>query len=80
MNSFKDTEIYRLAFDLAIKVYVINMALPRHELIKEGNMLRRSSIGIKDTIADGYSQVKILRDIFVHFTMQVHPAMKPSIC
>jgi len=58
MTSFKDTEIYRLAFDLAIRVYVINMALPRHELIKEGNMLRRSSIGIKDTIADGYSTGK----------------------
>jgi four helix bundle protein len=48
-------EIYKLAFDLAIKVYIINMALPRHELIREGNMLRRSSVGIKDTIADGYS-------------------------
>ena len=58
MNSYKDMEIYKLAFDLAIRVYIINMALPRHELIKEGNLLRRSSIGIKDTIADGYSTGK----------------------
>jgi four helix bundle protein len=58
MNSYKDMEIYKLAFDLAIRVYIINMALPRHELIKEGNLLRRSSIGIKDTIADGYSAGK----------------------
>jgi len=58
MNSFKDMEIYKLAFDLAIKVYIINMALPRHELIKEGNILRRSSVGIKDLIAEGYGQGK----------------------
>jgi four helix bundle protein len=58
MNSYKEMEIYKLAFDLAIKVYIINMGLPRHELIKEGNKLRRSSIGIKDTIADGYSAGK----------------------
>jgi len=58
MNSYKDMEIYKLAFDLAIKVYIINMALPRHELLKEGNMLRRSSVGIKDTISDGYTAGK----------------------
>jgi four helix bundle protein len=51
-------EIFKLAFDLAIKVYIINMALPRHELIKEGNVLRRSSVGIKDTIAEGYADGK----------------------
>jgi four helix bundle protein len=55
MNSYKEMEIYKLAFDLAIKVYIINMALPKHELIREGIMLRRSSVGIKDIIADGYT-------------------------
>lgn len=58
MNSYKEMEIYKLAFDLAIKVYIINMALPRHELIKEGNVLRRCSVGIKDTIAEGYTEGK----------------------
>ncbi len=58
MNSYKDLETYKLAFDLAIKVYIINMALPRHELIKEGNILRRSSVGIKDIIAEGFANGK----------------------
>jgi four helix bundle protein len=58
MNSYKDMEIYKLAFDLAIKVYIINMALPRHELIREGNALRRTSVGIKDMIAEGCSSGK----------------------
>jgi len=58
MKSYKDIEIYKLAFDLAIKVYIINMALPKHELIKEGNVLRRTSVGIKDTIAEGYGDGK----------------------
>jgi four helix bundle protein len=58
MNSYKEMEIYKLAFDLAIKVYIINMALPRHELIKEGNVLRRCSVGIKDTIAEGFAEGK----------------------
>ena len=58
MNSYKDLETYRMAFDLAIKVYTINMALPQHELIKEGNVLRRSSVGIKDIIAEGFANGK----------------------
>jgi four helix bundle protein len=55
MKSYKETEIYKLAFDLAVRVYIINMTLPRNELIKEGNILRRTSVGIKDTIAESYS-------------------------
>ena len=58
MKTYKDIEIYKLAFDLAIRVYIINMALPRHELIKEGNILRRTSVSIKDTIAEGFGDGK----------------------
>lgn len=58
MNSYKEMEIYKLAFDLAIRVYIINTSLPRHELIREGNVLRRTSVGIKDIIAEGYSSGK----------------------
>lgn len=54
MNNFKNKEIYKQAFDLAVRVYIINMTLPRQELTREGSLLRRSSVGIKDMIAEGY--------------------------
>ncbi len=57
MNTYKDLEIYKMAFNLAIKVYRINVILPDHVLLNQGNKLRRSTIAIKDSIAEGLGNV-----------------------
>ena len=58
MSSFKDLEIYQLAFDLAIKVHYASLKLPKFELYEQGSQVRRSSKRIKDTIAEGYGRRK----------------------
>lgn len=58
MSSFKDLEIYQLAFDLAIKVHFTSLKLPKFELYEQGSQIRRSSKGVKDTIAEGYGRRK----------------------
>jgi four helix bundle protein len=56
MNSFRDLEIYRLAFDLAVRVHKESLKLPKFELFEQGSQVRRSSKSIKDQIAEGYGR------------------------
>ncbi|MFC2080405.1 four helix bundle protein [Bacteroidota bacterium] len=56
MKSYKDLEIYQLAFDLAIRVHFASLKLPKYELYEQGSQVRRSSKGIKDTIAEGFGR------------------------
>jgi four helix bundle protein len=58
MSSYKDLEIYQLAFDLSIKVHKASMKLPNFELYEQGSQIRRSSKGVKDTIVEGYGRRK----------------------
>ncbi|MBA7532516.1 hypothetical protein ES705_24742 [subsurface metagenome] len=58
MSSFKDLEIYKIAFDLALKVHNASLKLPQFELYEQGSQIRRSSKRIKDTIAEGYGRRK----------------------
>ena len=58
MSSYKELEIYQLAFDLAVKVHFASLKLPKYELYEQGSQVRRSSKTIKDTIAEGYGRRK----------------------
>jgi four helix bundle protein len=42
MSSYKDLEIFQLAFDLAIKIYHASLKLPKFELFEQGSQIRRS--------------------------------------
>ena len=55
MNTYKNLEIYKTAFNLAVSVYKMNVMLPNKELIRHGSKLRRLTVQIKDFIAEGYS-------------------------
>jgi four helix bundle protein len=56
MSGYKELEIYRIAFDLAIKVHFASMKLPKFELFEQGSQIRRSSKSVKDTISEGYGR------------------------
>jgi len=56
MNSYRDLEIYKLAFGLAVRVHNESLKLPKFELFEQGSQVRRSSKSIKDQIAEGYGR------------------------
>ena len=56
MGGYKDLEIYRIAFDLAVRIHQTSLKLPQFELYEQGSQIRRSSKRIKDTIAEGYGR------------------------
>jgi four helix bundle protein len=56
MNSYRDLEIYKLAFELALRVHHASLKLPKFELYEQGSQIRRSSKSVKDQIAEGFGR------------------------
>ena len=56
MSSYRDLEIYQIAFALAKKVHKASVKLPSFELNEQGSQVRRSSKSIKDQIVEGYGR------------------------
>jgi four helix bundle protein len=56
MGGYKELEIYRLAFDLSIRVHHSSLKLPKFEIFEQGSQIRRSSKSVKDTISEGYGR------------------------
>jgi four helix bundle protein len=58
MGSYKDLEIYSLAYSLAIRIHRASLKLPQFEIYEQGGQIRRSSQSIKDSIAEGFGRRK----------------------
>jgi len=71
MSSYKDLEIYQLAFDLSIKIHHASLKLPNFELFEQGSQVRRSSKGVKDTIVEGYGRRKYKLDYIKYLTYAI---------
>jgi hypothetical protein len=39
MNSYRDLEIYKSAFDLAVRVHKVSLNLPNFELYEQGSQI-----------------------------------------
>lgn len=63
MSAYKNLEIYNLAFNLAMKVYKLNIMIPERLLLKYGNPLRRISFMIKDLITEGHSAKNVEKQL-----------------
>ncbi len=71
MSSYKDLEIYQLAFDISIKIHHASLKLPNFELFEQGSQIRRSSKGVKDTIVEGYGRRKYKQDYIKYLTYAI---------
>jgi len=71
MSGYRDLEIYRLAFDLAVKVHRATFLLPKFELYEQGSQIRRSTKSVKDQIAEGYGSRRYKAD-FIKFLVYSH--------
>ena len=68
MKSYKDLEIYNLAFEYAIEVHKLSLQLPKFELYEQGSQIRRSSKGVKDAIVEGYGRRNYQKDFLKFLT------------
>jgi four helix bundle protein len=78
MNSYKDLEIYRISYDLAVKIHKMSLKLPQYELYETGSQIRRASKGITSCIVEGYGRKKYKAD-FVKFLIYAHASCDETI-
>lgn len=74
MKSYEDLEIYNLAFDLAVRVYILSIHLPNPDKYETGSQIRRSSQSIKDNIVEGYGRKRYKAD-FIKFLVFSHASL-----
>lgn len=78
MKSYKDLEIYRSSYDLAVEVHRFSFTLPQYEMYEEGSQVRKSSKGITSCIAEGYGRKKYKAE-FIKFLVYAHASCDETI-
>lgn len=78
MKSYKDLEIYTMAYDYALDIHQMTMELPDYELYEQGSQIRRSSKSIKDNIAEGYGRRRYKNE-FIRFLIFAHSSCDETI-
>ena len=74
MKSYRDLDVYNLAFDYAIEVHHVSLKLQKFELYEQGSQVRRSSKSIKDNIVEGYGRRRYKQD-FIKFLVYAHASL-----
>ena len=78
MKSYKDLDIYKLSYELAVKIHKMSLKLPKYELYEEGSQIRRSSKGITSCIVEGYGRRKYKAD-FIKYLVYAHASCDETI-
>jgi four helix bundle protein len=78
MKSYKDLEIYQMAYKLALEVHNLTLKLPKYEMYEQGSQVRRSPKSIKDNIAEGFGRRRY-KDEFVRFLIFAHSSCDETI-
>ena len=75
--SYRDLEVYREAFRLALKVHEATESFPSHERYALVDQIRRSSKGICALIAEGFSQKKRMPE-FKRYLRMAHGSIQET--
>jgi four helix bundle protein len=60
--TYKDLDVYKRAYNLALKVYRFSLKLPKEIQYDLADQIRRASRSIPSNIAEGYSRNKSNKD------------------
>jgi four helix bundle protein len=77
-KTYKDLDIYNLAFQLFLEVHPVSLKLPRYELYELGRQLRRASDSVVTNIVEGYGRRKYKAD-YVRFLIFSHSSCLETI-
>ncbi|MEX0904276.1 MAG: four helix bundle protein [Balneolaceae bacterium] len=78
MKNYRDLEIYKMAYRLAVEVHKLSLTLPKYELYEQGSQVRRSSKRVKDTIVEGYGRKRYKQD-FIRFLIYAQSSCDETI-
>ncbi len=56
VKSFRDLEVYKLAFELALEIFEITKGFPKDEIYSLTDQIRRSSRSVGGQIAESWAK------------------------
>lgn len=77
-SSYKELEIYKTAFSMAVRIYHLSLNLPMPDKFETGSQIRKSSQSIKDNIVEGYGRKHFKAD-FRKFLIASHASCLEAI-
>lgn len=77
-NNYRDLDIYKISYRLALEVHKLTLELPKYELYEQGSQVRRSSKSIKSAIVEGYGRRRYKQD-FVKFLIYAQSSCDETI-
>lgn len=54
INSYKDLEAYKKAYEVTKMIYKLTSSFPREELYGLANQMRRAAVSVPSNLAEGY--------------------------
>lgn len=78
MKSYRDLDIYQIAYRLAVNVHRMTLTLPKYEMYEQGSQVRRSTKSIKDNIVEGYGRKRYKLE-FVRYLVFAHASCDEAI-
>ncbi len=69
MESFKELQVYKRAYEQAVWVYEKTRKYPREEVYGLSGQMRRASVGIPLTIAEGYGKQETGKELLRFLSM-----------
>ena len=78
-SNYRDLEVYKLSFELFVKVHTFTSSLPRQEQFELGNQIRRSADSAVTNIVEGYGR-RMYKKEFVRFIIYSKSSVDETIC
>lgn len=78
MKNYKDLEIYKISYDLTVKVHRMTLKLPKYEIYEEGSQVRKSSKGIPACIVEGNGRIRSKAE-FIKFLIYAYTSCDETI-
>ena len=78
MKSYRDLDIYKESYTLALDVHKLSLKLPKHEMYETGSQIRRSSKSVSANIVEGYGR-KRYKTEFIRFIIFAHSSCDETI-
>lgn len=68
VQSYRDLEVYKQSFDLAVRVDQVSKRLPKQEMYEQGSRLRRAAKSIPANLAEGFGRRRYTQD-YIRFVV-----------
>ena len=71
ITSFRDLEVYKESFQLALEVYTLTKKFPHFEQYELGSQLRRASVSVPANIAEGWAKRHFSKEFKHHLDISL---------